>query len=225
MIFISIEKTEIIKINHEHFNYFTMIYVSINSNILFPHVFLPSHFDEKCENMTSNKKRTTQCKEFCSKHWKCVHISNFSTCCSSDKVWISLYLNNILLFTLSTEIENTIILISEIKKKHCKRSELWQNGFSYNSASKQMKRSLMIIFGVLNMMGDKCGARSANPSSGAEITPSFWWGLCCLLLFTLFTMVLSVLSLTYEFEKPFGIVHLLFLYKSTESIVIWMLFL
>lgn len=92
---------------------------------------------------------------------------------------MSLYLNNIILFTLSTEIENTIILISEIKKKHymsytCKRSELRQNGFSYNSASKQMKRSLMFIFGVLNMVGDKCGARSANPSRAAEITPNFW---------------------------------------------------
>ena len=69
-------------------------------------------------------------------------------------------------------------------------------------------------------MGATFGAGSANSSGAPEITPSFWWGSCCLFfsficcvmctnvcLFVLFICSHGVVSLfsIYEFDCPSGI--------------------
>ena len=70
------------------------------------------------------------------------------------------------------------------------------------------------------LTGATCGAGSAYPSGAPEITPSFWWGSCCLFfsflccvmctivcLFVFFIFSLVVVSLfsIYEFDCPSGI--------------------
>ena len=77
-----------------------------------------------------------------------------------------------------------------------------------------------ICYHISNTTGTTCWAGSAYPSGTPEITPSFWWGSCCLLfsflccdmcnivcLFVLFIFSHSVVSLfsIYEFDCPSGI--------------------
>ena len=77
-----------------------------------------------------------------------------------------------------------------------------------------------ICYHISNTTGAKCAAGSAYHSGAPEITPSFWWGSCCLFfsflccvmctivcLFVIFIFSHGVFSLSsiYEFDCPFGI--------------------
>ena len=87
-----------------------------------------------------------------------------------------------------------------------------------------------------NTTGATCGAGSAYPSGAPEITPSLWWGSCCLLfgflccvvctivcLFVFFIFSHGVVSLfsIYEFDCPYGIFRPSF--KGRQLIQVYML--
>ena len=58
-----------------------------------------------------------------------------------------------------------------------------------------------------------CGAGSAYPSGSPEITPSFWWGSCCLFCSFLCCVMCTIVCLFVFFIFSHGVVSLLSIYE------------
>ena len=91
-----------------------------------------------------------------------------------------------------------------------------------------------ICYHISNTTGATCGAGSANPSGAREITPSFWWGSCCLFfsflcyvmctivclfVFFIFSHGIASLFSIYEFDCPFGIFRPSFFSSFKQSLI------
>ena len=57
-------------------------------------------------------------------------------------------------------------------------------------------------------MGATCGAGSAYPSAAPEITPSFWWGSCCLFFSFICCLMCTIVCLFVFFIFSHGVVSL-----------------
>ena len=69
-------------------------------------------------------------------------------------------------------------------------------------------RLYRICYHISNTTGATCGAGSAYPSGAPEITPSFWWGSCCLFFSFLCCVVCTIVFLFVFFIFIYGVVSL-----------------
>ena len=63
------------------------------------------------------------------------------------------------------------------------------------------------------MTGATCGAGSVHPSGAPEITPSFWWGSCCLFFSFIFCVNCTIVCLFVLFIFSHGVVSLFSIYE------------
>ena len=63
-----------------------------------------------------------------------------------------------------------------------------------------------------NTTGTTCGAGSAYPSGALEISPSFWWGSCCLVLSFLCCVLCTIICVGL-FIFSHGVVSLFLIYE------------
>ena len=68
-------------------------------------------------------------------------------------------------------------------------------------------------YNISNTTGATCRAGSAYPSEAPEITPSFWWGLCCLFFSFLCCVMFSFVCLFVFFHFSPGVVSLFSIYE------------
>ena len=61
--------------------------------------------------------------------------------------------------------------------------------------------------------GTTCGAGSAYPSGAPEITPSFWWGSCCLFFSFLCCVMCTIVCLFVILIFSHGVVSLFSIYE------------
>ena len=70
-----------------------------------------------------------------------------------------------------------------------------------------------ICYHKRNTTGATCGAGSAYPSGAPVITPSFWWGSCCLFFSFLCCVMCTIVCLFVFFIFSHGVVSLFSIYE------------
>ena len=70
-----------------------------------------------------------------------------------------------------------------------------------------------ICYSMCNTTGATCETGSAYPSGASEITPSFWWGSCCLFFSFLCCVMCIVVCLFVFFIFSHGVVSLFSIYQ------------
>ena len=86
----------------------------------------------------------------------------------------------------------------------------------YNNIGKPNKTIYRICYHISNTTGATCGAGSAYPSGAHEITPSFWWGSCCLFFSFLCYVMGTIVCLFVFFIFRHGVVSVFWFFSEFE---------
>ena len=95
------------------------------------------------------------------------------------------------------------LLVQPITSRICSLRRFY-NPLAFSECDLLNQTIYRICYHISNTTGATCGAGSAYPSGAPEITPSFWWGSCCL-YFSLLCCVMCTIVCLFVLSMAFSV--------------------